>query len=196
MLPELSEIKFRRKQLNLTQIQLAELSGVSQSLIAKIESGGVVPSFENAKKLFDCLERVSQTHQITVGQLMRTPVLTVLTTDSVQKAVRIMQKNGFSQLAVLQKDRIIGTVSEKGILARLGKNLENKSLADSRVSDFLEESLPQIQSDTPVRIVSSLLEHAPAVLVVLDGKIRGIVSKSDLLKSAIDKKITKHHRLV
>ena len=34
-----------RKQLGLTQIQLANLAGVSQSLIAKLESGRIDPSY-------------------------------------------------------------------------------------------------------------------------------------------------------
>ena len=46
---ELNEISRLRKQLGLTQAELAKLSGVSQSLIAKLEAGKIEPSYSKAK---------------------------------------------------------------------------------------------------------------------------------------------------
>jgi len=53
MLPELSEIKARRKQLGITQEELAELAEVSQSLIAKIENSSIIPTYDRVKRIFD-----------------------------------------------------------------------------------------------------------------------------------------------
>ena len=53
MLPELSEIKAKRKHLGLSQSGLSVKTGVSQSLIAKLEAGKISPSYLSAKKIFD-----------------------------------------------------------------------------------------------------------------------------------------------
>ena len=58
MLPELAEIALRRKNLGLTQKELAGEAKVSRSLIAKVESGIANPSFGQARKIFDLLERL------------------------------------------------------------------------------------------------------------------------------------------
>ena len=49
------EIPKLRKQLGVTQAELAGLAGVSQALIAKIESGRIDPSFSKAKALSETL---------------------------------------------------------------------------------------------------------------------------------------------
>src|SRR3989338_5241600 len=51
MIAEITEIKIMRKRHGLTQTQLAKLSGVSQSLIAKLEAGIIDPSYSNVKKI-------------------------------------------------------------------------------------------------------------------------------------------------
>ena len=51
MLPELEEIKKKRKLFGMTQADLAAECGVSQSLIAKLESGKIVPAYGKAKKI-------------------------------------------------------------------------------------------------------------------------------------------------
>ncbi len=53
---ELSEIKHLRKKFGLTQSQLAKLSGVSQSLIAKIEADRIDPTFSKAQKIFEAIK--------------------------------------------------------------------------------------------------------------------------------------------
>ena len=55
---EIEEIRRRRKKLGITQKKLAELVGVSQPLIARIESGDVDPKFSLIKRIFDVLGRL------------------------------------------------------------------------------------------------------------------------------------------
>lgn len=196
MLPELSEIRERRKQLNLTQLQLAELSKVSQSLIAKIENQTAVPSYANAKKLFDTLEKTSVLHEVKAQDVMQTRVFALDAQDSLQKAIKTMEKNGISQLPVLENGQVIGTVSEKGLLKRIENGYSKEQLAQTPIREVLERGLAQIPPETPFKAVAGLLETSPAVLVTENGKTRGIISKSDLLKSVLDKKITKHNRLI
>jgi transcriptional regulator with XRE-family HTH domain len=48
-------IKLIRKQLDITQIELSEMTGISQTSLSKIE-GGSKPSEANLKKICDALE--------------------------------------------------------------------------------------------------------------------------------------------
>jgi len=57
-LPDISQIASFRRRLGATQKRIAIESGVSQSLISKIEAGRVVPTYENAKLIIDTLERI------------------------------------------------------------------------------------------------------------------------------------------
>ena len=64
---ELSEIKEIRKKFNLTQTQLANVSGVSQSLIAKIEAGRLDPTYSNAND--DIKEAISKMKKSNISQM-------------------------------------------------------------------------------------------------------------------------------
>ena len=55
MLPSIESIKQQRLKINMTQKELANLVGVSTSMINQIESGRSQPSYETAKKIFEIL---------------------------------------------------------------------------------------------------------------------------------------------
>jgi len=57
-LPDLSQVAALRRRLSVTQRKLAQESNVSQSLISKIETNQVMPTYENAKMIIDALERL------------------------------------------------------------------------------------------------------------------------------------------
>jgi predicted transcriptional regulator len=75
MLPALEIIPERRRKLGLTQSQLAELAGVSQSYIAKLEAGNIEPSYVKVKALFEALDRLEQEKQVSAGQIMNRSVV-------------------------------------------------------------------------------------------------------------------------
>lgn len=182
MIPNLSEIKIRRTTAGLTQHGLAKLSGVSQSLIAKIESGKISPSFEKARQLFDCLDRLHEENVTTAVKIMNRHVISVSTGDNAKKAVLLMEKNAVSQLPVIESHNSIGVVTEKGILAKISKLNNAIDLGKVIVSEIMEDALPVIQENTPMKIVSAMLSFHTAILVGKQGKITGIITKSDLLK--------------
>jgi predicted transcriptional regulator len=184
MIPGLSEIKIRRNAAGLTQQELAKLSGVSQSLIAKIESGKISPAFEKAKQLFDTLEKLHEEKSLSAEKIMRHHVYSVSPNDSVKSAALLMEKHAISQLPVIEHDKSIGTITEKGIVSKMGKMQNPIDLGKLKVSEILEEAMPVIQENTPISIVYSILSFQNAVLVAKKGKTTGIIAKSDLLKIA------------
>jgi len=66
MLPKIEEIERRRKSLGLGQKQLAKMVDVSQSMIAKIETGRINPSYIKTKAIFDLLESLERKREIKV----------------------------------------------------------------------------------------------------------------------------------
>jgi predicted transcriptional regulator len=183
MIPDISEIKIRRSAAGITQQELSKASGVSQSLIAKIESGKVSPGFEKVKLLFDCLDRLHEGRCVNASSIMRGHIYSVSPKASVKEAILVMEKHGVSQLPVISHGACIGTVTDKGILAKLSRISSSVGLAKTKVCDSMEEAMPTVQENTPFSIVSAMLSFHPAVLVTKNGKISGIITKADLLRT-------------
>jgi predicted transcriptional regulator len=183
MLPQLDEIPKKRKALGLTQSRLAQLAGVSQSIIAKIESGTVDPSYSIAKRLVEALEKESiQVSRPRVSEIMSRPVISVSRTQLVRDAVDMMRKRGYSQLPVLDGNRSVGSISEKTILDRAARGEPLESLLNNRVRDIMDSPLPMVNDDTPLEMVLGLLQGNYGVLVTKGESTIGILTKSDILK--------------
>lgn len=183
MLPALDEIPRRRKALGLTQSKLAQLARVSQSIIAKIESGTVDPSYSIVGKLVEALERESvQTSRPRVSEIMSRPLISVSRGQLVKEAVELMRRRGYSQLPVFEGSRTVGSISEKTILDRAARGEPLESLLNNRVRDIMDSPLPVVNDDTPLDLVLGLLQGNYGVLVSRGQNIVGILTKSDILK--------------
>jgi predicted transcriptional regulator len=186
MLPDVSEVKKRRKALNLTQGALAKLAGASQSFVAKMERGRADPAYSLAKRVFDALEAMESRAEKRAKDLMNPRVVSVSRRDKINKAVRLIRSKGISQLPVFDdKGHCIGSVSEGSVLEKVeglakGKGVE--ALEKKEVDVVIGEPFPLIDENTPQSLVASLLTHHLAVLVQRRGRIVGIITKSDLLK--------------
>ncbi|PIU21064.1 MAG: transcriptional regulator [Candidatus Diapherotrites archaeon CG08_land_8_20_14_0_20_34_12] len=183
MLPELNEIKRMRERLGLTQKELAKESNVSQSMIAKIEAEKIVPSYENAKQIFLALDNFTNQKSLKAKDVMKTKIKMINQGDSVKKAISLMKENGISQLPVLNDGKNVGVLSEKDIIDAFNKNIKLNS--KTKVEELMDDALPSVSEETPIKLLSDLLDHNQAVLISKSGKIIGIVTKSDLLKSVL-----------
>ena len=180
MLPALEIIPERRRKLGLTQSQLAELAGVSQSYIAKLEAGNIEPSYTKVKALFEALDRLEQEKQVSAGQIMNRSVVGIQKVTTISDAIEVMRRNGFSQLPVMDGERSVGSISEGTLLDHMLAVKKNESQAKT-VSEIMDEPFPQVGEDAPVSLLTNLLKFYPAVLVQRKGGIVGIVTKADLL---------------
>lgn len=182
MLPKLDEVSKKRKLLGLTQSELARLSGVSQSLIAKLESGKIEPSYTKAKKIFETLTKLEVKNKIKADRINYNKVVSVQEDELVSQAVLLMKKHGFSQLPVLKRTKVVGTICEKTILTLIleGKYLDK--ISKMLIQEVMDKSLPQINEDAPLSLISNLLQVYPAVLITIKGDIKGIITKADFLK--------------
>ena len=92
----LDQIKHLRKKHFFNQKELAEKAAVSQSLIAKIESGKIEPSFSNAKKIFTVLEELREKQEIKANQLMNRKIVFAKTNDKVKDLIHILKRKSIN----------------------------------------------------------------------------------------------------
>jgi len=172
---EIEEIKHIRKKLGLTQNELAQRAQVSQSLIAKVESGRLDPTYSNAQKIFNALNELSKKNELKAEELMTDRIISVSPEDPIKDAIVKMKKFNISQMPVIEEQKSIGFVSESIILEALLKSQAK------RVKEIMQDSPPIISKNTTLSVVSTLLKFHPLILVSEDGRLKGIITKSDLL---------------
>lgn len=182
MLPQLDEIERRRRRLSLSQKELAKLSGVSQSMIAKIEASKISPSYMKTKAIFDVLEGLERQREVKVREILHSKVVGIQGYEPVSKAVKLMNDAGFSQLPVFDGRRLIGSVSERTVMDRIMEGRNPKELSRLPVEKVMDEAFPCVDEETPVSAISTLLRYGPAVLVTKRGEVTGILTKADMLK--------------
>ncbi len=175
---DLSEIKHIRKQLGITQKELANLANVSQSLIAKIESNSIDPTYTNANKIFTTLDILSKKEEKKVNEIMNSKIISVKETQNICDAIKLMKNNEISQLVVLDENKKpSGFISEKILIDML---LENKS-KDTIIKNIMMDCPPIISLDSPIQVASHLLKFYPIVIVNKNSKFKGIITKSDII---------------
>jgi len=151
-------------------------------MIAKIESGRISPSYLKTKAIFDTLENLERRNEMKARDISHAKVIGIEVQDPVAKGVRIMRETGFSQLPVFNGNQIVGSLTEKGILQRLMSSPRPDDISKQPVEKIMEEAFPIVGEETPVSVISALLQYEPAVLVTKLGHVRGIITKADLLK--------------
>jgi len=169
-----STLKRLRVEMGLTQRQLAELVGVSQAHIAKIEKENVDPRLSTVNKILQILTEGAGKK---CGDIMTSHVISAKPTDRILKVSQLMMEHGISQLPVLEGGKIVGTITEESIVRNVSANL-----ADEKVERVMQAPLPSVPENTSMSMIQPLLQDHPAVLVVRRGEIVGIIARSDLLK--------------
>lgn len=182
MLPTIDEIGRRRRLLTMSQKQLAKLAGVSQSMIAKIESKRISPSYLKTKAIFDTLEGLERRKEMKAGDISHGKVIGVQAHDTVSKGARVMRDTGFSQLPVFNDSQVVGSLTEKIIVEKLVSAPKPDEVSKQPIEEIMDEVFPSVSEDTPLSMVSALLQYTSAVLVTKRGRVEGIITKADLLK--------------
>jgi predicted transcriptional regulator len=182
MLPGLEEIGRRRRILAISQKKLASLAGISQSMIAKIESKRISPSYIKTKAIFDTLENLERRNEFKAKDISHGKVVGVQAHDAVSKGVRVMREMGFSQLPVFNDGQVVGSLTEKIIIEKFVAAPKPDEISRQSIEKIMDEAFPTVNEETPVSMLSTLLQYAPAVLVTKRGRVQGIITKADLLK--------------
>ena len=116
-----------------------------------------------------------------LGDIMdrrKQPLIAAAPSDGVQKIIRLMKKHGFSQLPVMDGSKVIGIISEVDLLNAL---LNDPSNVDRPVTDLVDQNYVVVPPDTPVTRLAGVFTEGKIALVEDSGKIRGVLTKIDLI---------------
>lgn len=172
VLPNLESIKYRRSMLGLSQHAFAKQTGISQSMLAKVESGKAEPSFKIATSLFDKLDELENIRSKKAKDVMNCNVVVLNEDDDVEKAIRLSKKHAISQFPIVHNGFLVGSVSVRELL-----DVEK----DGKIGSITGVSLPTVNENTPIEAVKVLLKSSQAVWVVENGKVKGVITAEDLL---------------
>ncbi|MEM3617112.1 MAG: CBS domain-containing protein [Candidatus Bathyarchaeia archaeon] len=170
-----SMLRKLRVEAKLTQKKLAELVGVSQAHIAKIEQEKVDPRLSTVNKI---LKVLTEGKEVKCKDLMTRGVIFARPEDNILKVSEIMVRHAISQIPVIDGHKVVGTITEESIIRKLGSNIANE-----KVKNVMDPPLPIVSEETSISAVRPLLERRQGVLVARGKKVIGIMTRSDLLKT-------------
>src|SRR5215204_1015270 len=135
------------------------------------------------------LERAAE---LTVADVLRQkhaegeipPLLTVETHAKVRDAVALLHEHRVSQLPVVSAhdpQTVVGSVSERGLLRHA---MDDPALLSAEIVEVMEAPFPAVSEGDAVReAVELLADRREALLVNMDGRAAGILTRADLLES-------------
>ncbi|MDA8371362.1 MAG: cystathionine beta-synthase [Nocardiopsaceae bacterium] len=104
--------------------------------------------------------------------------------ETVGTAVAIMREYGVSQLPVMKEEppvmaaEVVGAIAERDVLDEL---FNSRAQLDDPVEAHMSRPLPVVGSGEPVSRCVQLLQKSGAVVVLMDGKPAGVLTRQDLL---------------
>jgi len=173
MVFDITQLKKIRKRLELTQFQFAKEIGISQSMIAKIEAGKLDPTYSYVKKIERALEVLTMKEELTAGKVMHSKITSVKRDTLIKDIIKIMTTNNISQVPVVEKNNVLGLITETNLL-----EIKENKVAE----EIMQESPPIIDKNAKLSVLLLLLKFYPAVLVKEKEKLVGIITKADILK--------------
>ncbi len=172
---DIKSLRKLRRDAGITQTELSIEVGVSQAYIARLESGSLDPKLSVVNKIIEVLNRRRST---ICTELMTPNPITVDARDSVSTAVSLMQERSYSQLPVLRGTQVVGIVNEWDVIRNLQHNLQEISVQ----SIMSPGNTMMVEGATSIDTIIPLFENFQAILVLNQGRLQGIITRSDLLK--------------
>lgn len=108
--------------------------------------------------------------------------LTIRDTDTVRQAFDIMKTQNFSQMPVMNEEKMVGSITENAVLAYLLDNpLKN---GDSRVSAIMESPFPLVEDSLPVGQLRKFLSKNISAVVAREksGQLH-IITQWDIIQA-------------
>ena len=108
-------------------------------------------------------------------------LVTVDKSMKISDAVRMLTKEGISQIPVTENDSIVGSLTDSKILSRL---IENPEIKDRSVGELMDAPFKFVGMDNTLDVLSSLIDKENKALMVRDELNRiHIITQADLLSA-------------
>jgi predicted transcriptional regulator len=110
-------------------------------------------------------------------------LVTVKYDDSIEKAIRLMLENKYSQLPVIKKEKVVGVVSYESVANTLFNFLGGKMKPPSkfRVEDLMEKA-PMFSSEDDLLNLLDTLANRSFVLIRNGERVTDIITSCDALQ--------------
>ena len=116
---------------------------------------------------------------ITLRGMGERELITVDREETLEQAIKLMNRHNISQLPVASGDDIVGSLTENRILSLL---MESADARTRKVGSVMDEPFPVVAMDLKIDQISRMLSDGPAaVMVRLDDGRHTIVTRSDLI---------------
>ena len=179
MLPSIESIKQQRLKIGMTQKELANLVGVSTSMINQIESGRSAPSYNTAKRIFEVLAtKESEASSHNAGELCSQKIVKLKPTNTLGEAMSKMDKEKISQIPIFDDNVPVVVISDSGIIGHMSIGVSK----NIKIQDIMESTPPIVDKETPASTLAPLIKYSKCILVRKGRKIIGIITASDTLK--------------
>ena len=183
-LPELSEIKYLRKKLNINQEIIGKKLNLNQSTISRIENGTLDPPYSKVKLIFEYLENEKMKRKSSkkkAEDIMTKNIISINSNSTIKRAVDLMNTNNISQLPIIKNGQNLGSITAKKIQKYI---TDNPDLININILHVKELPFPETEKNWPLKDISNLLIKYPAVLVKERDEYIGIITDADFLKIA------------
>ena len=112
-----------------------------------------------------------------LAQKSKKSLLTIESGTKVQDAIAMMKKNGISQVPVMNKEELLGVLTEKQLLERVIKGRK-----DEVVDDWVDLNFCIVHAHTEITVLNELFRRFEVALVY-EGRIRptNIITRIDLI---------------
>ncbi|NYT07110.1 MAG: CBS domain-containing protein [Methanomicrobiales archaeon] len=129
------------------------------------------------------------------ADVMTSPVFVVGPAENVARARNLMLKHRISRLPVIDNGKLVGIITKKDIGYRLRQTepvWRRRPIDHIPVSVLMTPDPATVAPSAGIREISSLMvgNDISGVPVVENGEVAGIVTKSDLMRSALIGKLT------
>ena len=134
---------------------------------------------------------------MTVGELMRTDVITVTKKDSFRHAMNLIRQQGIRHLPVVEGKRLVGIVTDRDIrqaAPSAATSLEihelHYLLEKVTVNEIMTKKVVTVPPSTDARDAAKLLlKHKIGGLPVVRGDtLMGIITETDILRAFVEQK--------
>jgi cystathionine beta-synthase len=106
-------------------------------------------------------------------------LLTIEKSLKISEAVRILNKEGISQIPVTDGEQIVGSLTDSKVLNHL---IDNPEVKDHPVSEIMDPPFKFVGMDNTLDVLSSLIDRENKALLVRDEKNKvHIITQADLL---------------
>lgn len=139
-------------------------------------------------------EKLRRTFQaLTCADIMTRPVVTVLTSTSIPRALQLLRQHGFKALPVVDAgQRVVGIVTRADLLGQVPADLRQTlrrwfsigALTPPRVADHMKTRVQTIAAGAPMSDLVPMFAnagHHHIPVLDADGRLAGIVTESDLV---------------